>query len=49
MSPTDAKSLAQLAIRLNLITEDNCLECQDELEPGNETPIALARVLERKA
>ncbi len=49
MSPTDGKSLAQLAIRLNLIAEHNWLECQDELEPGNDTAIGLARILERKA
>ena len=49
MAPPDATNLAQLAIRLNLVTEEQTRECQDELEPGSSSPEALLRILERKA
>jgi serine/threonine protein kinase len=49
MPHADATSLAQTAIRLGLITEEHWRECWDELDPGETTPEALLRVLERKA
>lgn len=49
MPQLDATSIAQQAIRLNLITEEQWRECWDELDPMNSTPEALLRILERKA
>jgi eukaryotic-like serine/threonine-protein kinase len=49
MPPIDATSLAQLAVRLNLISEEQSHECWEELDPRHATPEALVRVFERKA
>lgn len=49
MAQLDANGLAQLAIRMNLISEEQWRECWDELDPRQATPEALLRVLERKA
>ena len=49
MPQIDASTLAHNAVRLNLISEEQRRECMEELEPGNETPEALLRIMERKA
>ncbi len=49
MPQLDANGLAQLAIRMNLISEEQWRECWDELDPRHSTPEALLRILERKA
>lgn len=49
MPQPDATGLAQLAIRLGLVSEEQWRECWDELDPRNSTPEALLRILERKA
>jgi serine/threonine protein kinase len=49
MAPSDAAGLAQLAIRLGLVDDEQCRECRAELDPSMSTPEALLRVMERKA
>lgn len=49
MPQLDANGLAQLAIRMQLISEEQWRECWDELDPRQSTPEALLRILERKA
>jgi eukaryotic-like serine/threonine-protein kinase len=49
MSQVDANGIAQLAIRMNLISEEQWRECWEELDPRQSTPEALLRILERKA
>lgn len=49
MPQLDANGLAQLAIRMSLISEEQWRECWDELDPRQATPEALLRVLQRKA
>lgn len=49
MSQSDPNGLAQLAMRLSLVTEEQWRECQAELDPSNPTAEALVRIMERKA
>jgi len=49
MPHLDATGLAQLAIRLNLITDEQARDCRRELDPKSATPEALLRLFERKA
>jgi len=49
MSPTNATGLVQLALRLNLITDEQSREARADLDPGSDTPESLLRILERKA
>jgi serine/threonine protein kinase len=49
MPQLDANGIAQLAIRMNLISEEQWRECWEELDPLQSTPEALLRILERKA
>ncbi|MCE9534535.1 MAG: protein kinase [Planctomycetes bacterium] len=49
MPHLDATSLAQLALRQNLITDEEWRDCRAELDPANATPEGLLRIFERKA
>src|SRR5262249_21460331 len=48
MNDRDAASIAQLLLRLGLVTEDQLNEAWDEVGRRNTDPFALLRVLERK-
>ena len=48
MSQPDATGLARLAVQQNLVTDEQCLECQADLESSNSAPEALLRIMERK-
>jgi serine/threonine protein kinase len=49
MSQLDANGLAQFAVRLNLVSEEQARECLDEVDQLASTPEALLRIFERKA
>ena len=48
MNDRDAASIAQLLLRLGLVTEDQLNEAWEEVGRRNTDPFALLRVLERK-
>src|SRR2546423_8974184 len=48
MNATDANSVAQLALRLHVVTDEQLHECWDELETAEHSAEALLKLLERK-
>jgi serine/threonine protein kinase len=48
MATLDASSLAQMAVRLRLISEQQWQECSDEIDSPNSPPEVFLRVMERK-
>jgi serine/threonine protein kinase len=48
MATPDATAIAQLALRLHLVTDEQLRDCWEELSPGAHDAHALLRVLERK-
>jgi len=48
MSPSDAAGLAQLALRLNLITDEQSRDARADLDGALDTPEALLRIMERR-
>src|SRR5205807_1581160 len=45
MATPDASAVAQLALRLHLVTDDQLRDCWEEVSPGVHDPHALLRVL----
>jgi serine/threonine protein kinase len=48
MNSPDAASVAQLALQLRLVTEEQLRECWDDLDTGIHSPEAVLKLLERK-
>jgi serine/threonine protein kinase len=48
MTTPDAASVAQLAVQLRLVTDDQVRECWDDLDTAVHSPEALLKLLERK-
>jgi tRNA A-37 threonylcarbamoyl transferase component Bud32 len=48
MTTPDAASVAQLAVQLRLVTDEQLRECWDELDTAEHSPEALLKLLERK-
>ncbi len=49
MTLSDANGLIDMAMRLNLVSDEDCRTCRLELDPSNDTPEAMLRIMERKA